>query len=59
MTSGQLKAALGFAIGGAFLFLAVRHVRAAEFVRVLESARIGWLALALLVYWMENWFGLI
>jgi hypothetical protein len=53
MTSGQLKAALGFAIGGAFLFLAVRHVRAAEFVRVLESARIGWLALALLVYWME------
>jgi uncharacterized membrane protein YbhN (UPF0104 family) len=53
MTSRQGKVLLGLAIGGAFLYLAVRHASAADVVRVLASAKAGWLALAVLVYWLE------
>lgn len=53
MTSRHARALLGFSIGGVFLFLAVRHTSAADMVRVLRSAKAGWLALAVLVYWLE------
>jgi uncharacterized membrane protein YbhN (UPF0104 family) len=53
VTSRQARALLGFAIGGAFLYLAVRHASAADMARVLGSAKAGWLALAVLVYWLE------
>jgi uncharacterized protein (TIRG00374 family) len=53
VTSRQVRALLGFAIGGAFLYLAVRHTSAAEMVRVLGSAKTGWLTLAVAVYWLE------
>jgi uncharacterized membrane protein YbhN (UPF0104 family) len=53
MTLRQAKALLGFAIGGVFLYLAVRHASAADMVRVLGSAKSGWLALAVFVYWLE------
>jgi uncharacterized membrane protein YbhN (UPF0104 family) len=44
---------LGFAIGGAFLYLAVRHASVADMVRVLGSVKTGWLVLAVLVYGLE------
>lgn len=53
MTSRQARALLGFAIGGAFLYLAVRHASAADIGKVLGSAKAGWLAVALLVYGLE------
>ncbi len=53
MTSRHAKAFLGFAIGGFFLYLAVRHASAADIVRILGSAKAGWLAIAVLVYWLE------
>jgi glycosyltransferase 2 family protein len=53
MTSRQLKGALGFAIGGLFLYLAVRNVSVTEFIKVLASAKSEWLAVALCIYWME------
>lgn len=53
MTSRQARALLGFAIGGAFLYLAVRHASAADIGKVLGSAKAGWLAVAVLFYGME------
>ncbi len=53
MTSRQGRALLGFAIGGVFLYLAVRHASAVDIARVLGSAKAGWLAVALLVYGLE------
>ncbi|HWS68392.1 MAG TPA: lysylphosphatidylglycerol synthase transmembrane domain-containing protein [Steroidobacteraceae bacterium] len=53
MTSRQARALLGFAIGGAFLYLAVRHASAADMAKVLGSAKVEWLAIALLVYGLE------
>jgi uncharacterized protein (TIRG00374 family) len=53
VTTRHAKTLLGFAIGAAFLYLAVRHVRAADVVRIAESATPGWLFLAVLVYWLE------
>jgi len=53
VTSRQARALLGFAIGGAFLYLAVRHASAADIGKVLGSAKAGWLAVAVLVYGLE------
>jgi glycosyltransferase 2 family protein len=53
MTSRHAKAFLGFVIGGVFLSLAVRHASAADIVGILASAKAGWLAIAVLVYWLE------
>lgn len=53
VTSRRAKTLLGFAIGAAFLYLAVRHANAADMVRIIESASPGWLSLAVLVYWLE------
>jgi uncharacterized protein (TIRG00374 family) len=53
MTPRHVKAFLGFAVGGVFLYSAVRHASLADIVRILGSARAGWLGIALLVYWLE------
>lgn len=53
MTSRQTRALLGFAIGGAFLYLALRHANPADIGKILKSARVGWLLLAVMVYWLE------
>jgi uncharacterized protein (TIRG00374 family) len=53
VTSRQVKALLGFAIGGALLYLAVRHASAADMARVLGAAKAGWVVLAVFVYWLE------
>jgi uncharacterized protein (TIRG00374 family) len=53
VTSHQARAFLGFAIGGACLWLAVHHASSADMVRVLGTAKGEWLALAVLVYWLE------
>jgi uncharacterized protein (TIRG00374 family) len=53
VTFNHLRAALGFALGGVFLYLAARHISAAEFLNVLASAKGGWLTLGLGIYWLE------
>jgi uncharacterized protein (TIRG00374 family) len=53
VTSHQTRALLGFAVGGACLWLAIRHASSADLARVLGSAKPGWLALAVLAYWLE------
>jgi uncharacterized membrane protein YbhN (UPF0104 family) len=53
VTSRQARALLGFAVGGAFLYLAVRHANSADIGKILKSASAGWLSLAVLVYWLE------
>ena len=53
VTARRSKALLGFVIGAVFLYLAVRHSSAAEVEKVLESAKAGWLVLAVLIYWLE------
>jgi uncharacterized protein (TIRG00374 family) len=53
VTSRQVKALLGFAIGGALLYLAIRHASAADMARVLGAAKAGWVVLAVFVYWLE------
>jgi uncharacterized protein (TIRG00374 family) len=40
-------------MGAACLYLAIRHVSLTQMVAVLTSARTGWLALAVIVYWLE------
>ena len=40
-------------MGAACLYLAIRHVSLKQMVAVLTSARTGWLALAVIVYWLE------
>jgi glycosyltransferase 2 family protein len=40
-------------MGAACLYLAIRHVSLKQMVAVLTSARTGWLALAVIIYWLE------
>jgi uncharacterized protein (TIRG00374 family) len=53
MTAAQVRATCGFAIGGVFLYLALRHVHVSDLVDAVATVRAGWLILALCVYWME------
>jgi uncharacterized membrane protein YbhN (UPF0104 family) len=53
VTTRRAKTLLGFAIGAAFLYLAVRHTNPGDMVRIIESASPAWLSLAVLVYWLE------
>jgi uncharacterized protein (TIRG00374 family) len=53
MTKHHVKALIGFAIGGAFLYLATRHTSIADVLTVIRSANAGWLAVAVLLYWLE------
>jgi glycosyltransferase 2 family protein len=53
MTTHHVKALVGFAIGGVFLYLAARHASMADVLTAIRSAKTGWLAVAVLLYWLE------